>query len=185
MTTLVTKPALRLTYADYLDAPGDERYELIDGGLIVVGSPNIAHQTASMGLSLAVGGFVRERGLGQVFHAPTDVILTDTDVVQPDLVFVSNEREAIVTPANIRGAPDLVVEILSPSTASLDRTTKRDLYARHGVEEYWIVDPSAQTVAVMLLRNGRFEVVGEYGREDALTSPTLPGLTISLDKIFQ
>ena len=98
---------------------------------------------------------MRGRGLGQVFHAPTDVIMTDTDVVQPDLVFVSREREAIVTPANIRGAPDLSVEILSPSTASLDRTTKRDLYARHGVKEYWIVDPPVQTVAVMLLREGR------------------------------
>ena len=181
---MVTKPAARLTYADYLNTPGDERYELINGGLIVVGSPNIAHQTASMGLSLAVAGFVRERALGQVFHAPTDVILADTDVVQPDLVFVSREREGIVTPANIRGAPDLVVEILSPSTASLDRTTKRDLYAGHGVKEYWIVDPAAQTVLVMLLRGGRFEVVGSYGRQDDLASPTLPGLTVSLDKIF-
>ena len=151
----------------------------------MVGSPNIAHQTASMGLSLAVGGFVRERALGQVFHAPTDVILTDTDVVQPDLVFVSREREAIVTPSSIRGAPDLVVEILSPSTASLDRTTKRDLYARHGVQEYWIVDPPARTVVIMLLRDGRFEVIGRYGREDALTSPTFPGLTVGLGKIFQ
>ena len=83
---MVTKPATKLTYADYLNAPGDERYELIDGGLVVVGSPSIAHQTASMGLSLAVGNFVSERALGQVFHAPTDVILTDTDVVQPDSV---------------------------------------------------------------------------------------------------
>jgi Uma2 family endonuclease len=182
---LGTKPAIKHTYADYLGAPGDKRYELIDGGLIVVGSPSIAHQTASMGLSLEVGSFVRERALGQVFHAPTDVILTDTDVVQPDLVFVSKERGQVVTSANIQGAPDLVVEILSPSTASLDRTTKRGLYAEHGVKEYWIADPVAQTVAVMLLRDGRFEVVGEYGREDALTSPTLPGLTISLDKVFQ
>lgn len=181
---VVTKPAIRLTYADYLNAPGDERYELINGGLVVVGSPNIAHQTASMSLSLEVGGFVRERALGRIFHAPTDVILTDTDVVQPDLVFVSNDREHVVTAANIQGAPDLVVEILSPSTASLDRTTKRDLYAEHGVREYWITDPAAQTVAVMLLRDGRFHVVGEYGREDTLTSPTLEGLTLDLNKVF-
>jgi len=181
---VVTRPATRLTYADYLNAPGDERYELIDGGLVVVGSPSIAHQTASMGLSLAVGNFVRERALGRVFHAPTDVILTNTDVVQPDLVFVSNSREHVVTPANIQGAPDLVVEILSPSTANLDRTTKRDLYAEHGVREYWIADPAAQTVAVMLLRDGRFEVVGSYGLEDTLTSPTLEGLTLELSRVF-
>ncbi len=181
---VVTKPATKLTYADYLNAPGDERYELIDGGLVVVGSPSIAHQAASMSLSLEVGGFVRERALGRVFHAPTDVILTDTDVVQPDLVFVANGREHVVTSANIQGAPDLVVEILSPSTASMDRTTKRDLYAEHGVKEYWIADPVAQTVAVMLLRDGRFDVVGEYGREDALTSPTLEGLTLELGRVF-
>lgn len=181
---MVTKPATKLTYADYLNAPGEERYELIDGGLVVVGSPSIAHQTVSMGLSLEVGNFVRERALGQVFHAPTDVILTDTDVVQPDLVFVSKERGHVVTSANIQGAPDLVVEILSPSTASLDRTTKRDLYAEHGVKEYWIADPAAQTVAVMLLKDGGFDVVGEYGREDTLTSPTLEGLTLDLNKLF-
>ncbi len=181
---VVTKPAAKLTYADYLNAPGDERYELIDGGLIVVGSPSIAHQAASMGLSLEVGGFVRERALGRIFHAPTDVLLTDTDVVQPDLAFVSNDRAHIVTPANIQGAPDLVVEILSPSTASLDRTVKRSLYAEHGVREYWIADPAAQTIAVMLLRDGRFEVVGAYGREDVLASPTLAGLALDLSKVF-
>ena len=104
--------------------------------------------------------------------------------MQPDLVFVSKDREHVVTPANIQGAPDLVVEILSPSTASMDKTTKRGLYAEHGVREYWIADPAAQTVAVMLLRDGGFEEVGSYGLEDTLTSPTLEGLTLELSRVF-
>ncbi len=185
MVTTRTKP--RPTYEDYLNIPGDDRYELINGEFVLVGAPNIPHQTVSMGFSLELGIFVRDGDLGLVFHAPTDVILTDSEgvnVVQPDLIFVSREREHIITRANIQGAPDLLVEILSPSTGRLDRTTKRDLYARHGVKEYWIADPEARTVVVMLLKDGEFESVGGYGMEDTLTSPTLEGFSVSLDRIF-
>ena len=185
MVTARTKPWP--TYQDYLDIPGDDRYELINGEFILVSAPNTAHQWASLRFSLSVGGFVLSEGLGQVFAAPFEVVLTDPEginIIQPDIIFVSREREHIITPANIQGAPDLLIEILSPSTGRRDRTTKRDLYARRGVREYWIADPEAQTVVVMLLKDGKFETVGEYGIEDTLTSPTLEGFSVRLDSIF-
>ena len=186
---MVTTSARRWpTYEDYLNIPGDDRYELISGEFILVGAPNIPHQSASAGLMMEMGVFVRDNDLGRVFSAPTDVILTDPEgvnVVQPDLAFVSKEREDIIAHANIQGAPDLIVEILSPSTGRLDMTTKRDLYARHGVAEYWIADPDARTIAVMVLRDGQFEVVGEYGDGDTLTSPTLEGFSVELDRVFR
>ncbi len=185
MVTTRRKP--RPTYEDYLNIPGDDRYELINGEFILVASPNEPHQTVEMNLGARMYFFVEQEDLGRVYSAPFDVILTDSEgvnVVQPDLIFVSREREHIITCANIQGAPDLLVEILSPSTGRLDRTTKRDLYARHGVKEYWIADPEARTVIVMLLKDGEFESVGEYGIEDTLTSPTLEGFSVSLDRIF-
>ena len=111
---MVTTP--RLTYQDYANLEGDERYELLDGELILVGSPNTDHQTASMKMGYRMFSFVEENDLGWFFHAPFDVLFTDTDVVQPDLLFISKDREHIITPANIQGAPDLIVEILSPSS---------------------------------------------------------------------
>ena len=120
-----------------------------------------------------------------MYMAPFDVVLSDVDVVQPDLLFVSNERAHIVTTANVRGAPDLVVEIRSPSTAGRDWTVKRDLYARYGVQEYWVVDPDERRIWVMLLGDGSLDEVGSYGTGDVLTSPTLEGLIIDLDDIFR
>ena len=185
MVTARTKPWP--TYEDYLNIPGDYRYELINGEFILVSAPNRAHQAASVKLVSNMDPFVENRGLGWVFHAPFEVALTDPEginITQPDIIFVSKEREHIITSANIQGAPDLVVEILSPSTARLDRTIKRDLYARHGVKEYWIADPESQSVVVMLLEDGTFETVGEYGIQDTLTSPTLEGFSVRLETIF-
>ena len=178
-----------LTYEDYLNIPGDDRYELIDGELILVGSPNEAHQTTDASLGARMYIFVEDRDLGRVYHAPFDVILTEPDgsvnVVQPDLIFVSKERESVITPANIQGAPDLLVEILSPSTRRLDMTTKLELYARHGVREYWIADPAERTIVVMLLNDGKYDTVAEYGADDTLVSTTLEGFSVALDRIFR
>lgn len=186
---VVSSAKPKLTYQDYLNIPGDDRYELIDGELILVGSPNRDHQIASVRFVLDLGGFVEEQGLGWVFHAPFDILLTEPDgsisVVQPDIIFVSRERESVITSANIQGAPDLLVEILSPSTRRLDMITKLELYARHGVKEYWIADPAARTIAVMLLNNSRYDTVAEYGVDDTLVSPTLEGFSVALDRIFR
>ncbi len=174
---------VELTYEDYAKTPDDVRYELIGGELILIPSPKEIHQRLLIKL-VWLFRFVEERGLGRVYFAPFDVVLSDTDVVQPDLIFVSNERAHIITEDNIRGAPDLLVEILSPSTAERDGTIKRDLYARHGVREYWLVDPHAKSVTALMLDENRFALSGVYGEGQTLTSPTLEGFSLDLDELF-
>ena len=178
------KPKAKLTYEDYAKTPDDERWELIDGELFRMPSPNVAHQRTSGRLVLRLAPFVEERHLGEVFSAPTDVVLSDSDVVEPDLLFISRERMGIITRLNVQGAPDLVVEIHSPSTAQRDLTAKRELYARHGVREYWPIDPEAGTVRVLLLDNGDFVEVGVYKEGDTVTSPTLEGFSFRVEEIF-
>lgn len=180
----IPNPVVKFTYQDYLNTPEDKRYELLDGELVAVSTPGELHQSVSAQLGWRLVQFASENNLGRVYHAPFDMVLSETDVVQPDLLFVSNERSQIITPANIQGAPDLVVEILSPSTATGDRTFKRTLYARHGVREYWMVDTSEKDITVLLLGDRGFEIVDVYGGREALTSPTLRGFRISLDDIF-
>ena len=171
--------AIKYTYADYLETSDDERYELLHGELVMAAAPLIAHQYILIKLAAKVETFVDERNLGTVYCAPFDVVLSDTNVVQPDLLFVSNERAQIITRENIQGAPDLVVEILSPATAERDRSVKFELYAQHDVQEYWIVDPDARTITVFLLNEGEFEEVDTYSEGETLTSPMLAGFTPS------
>ncbi len=178
-------PRIKLTYQDHANTPDEERYELLDGELIRMTAPAEIHQRIATVLGWKVAQFVSENGFGRVYVAPFDVVLSDTDVVEPDLLFVSNERAHVVTAANVQGAPDLVVEILSPSSVERDRKFKRALYARHGVREYWIVDTEARTVAVLLLRNGEFETAGTYGEGETLTSPTLPGFALEVADLFR
>ena len=177
--------AMKHTYADYLKTSDDERYELLHGALIMAAAPLIAHQYILVKLAAKVETFVDERNLGTVYCAPFDVVLSDTNVVQPDLLFVSNERAQIITRENIQGAPDLVVEILSPATAERDRSVKFELYAEHGVHEYWIVDPDARSITVFLLDGGEFEEVDTYSEGETLTSPMLEGFTFKLEGKFR
>lgn len=178
------KPKAKLTYDDYANLPGDERYELIDGELILVASPREIHQRILKILFRMIVA-AEDSGLGWVYFAPLDVVLTEHDVVQPDLLFISKDRLDIITAANVQGAPDLVVEILSPSTSRLDRTRKRELYERHQVREMWLVDPEDRKIRVLLLKDGKLEVVGEYGEGQSFSSATLGELSIDLDKVFQ
>ncbi len=180
----IPNPIIKFTYEDYLNTPDDKRYELLDGELVMPPAPGELHQSVSGMLGWKLVQFAVENRLGRVYHAPFDVVLSNTDVVQPDLIFVSNERADIITPANIQGAPDLVVEILSPSTAARDKTFKRSLYARHGITEYWMVDLTERTIIVLRLGERGFEVVNTYGEGETLTSPTLQGFTLSLNEIF-
>ena len=178
------KPKAKLTYEDYAKTPDEERWELIDGELFRMPSPNITHQRTSRRLLLLMAPFVEDRDLGEVFDAPMDVVLSDSDVVEPDLLFISSERMGIITRLNVQGAPDLVVEIHSPSTAQRDLTAKRELYARHGVREYWPIDPDTRTVRVLLLGDGDFVEVGVYREGDTVTSPTLEGFSFRVEEIF-
>ena len=183
IATTAIKPKPKLTYEDYASLPDDERCELIDGELIPMPSPKKIHQRLILDLSWILRR-LEEMGLGELFIAPFDVILSATNVVQPDLIFVSSARAHIITEDNIRGAPDLVVEILSPSTAGYDRTTKRNLYARHGVREYWLIDPYGKTATVLILGANGYNTYAVYGEGDTLTSPTLAGFSLNLSDLF-
>lgn len=180
-----TQSAFKFTYEDYRTAPPDKRYELLDGDLVMTPAPNLKHQRVQVQLGERLARFVREHALGEFFFAPCDVVLSDTDVVQPDLLFVSKERAHLLSGGeNVQGAPDLVVEILSPTTAERDRGYKRALYAKHGVKEYWLVDPVSETVWIHRLHRGALVVAHTFGRSQTLRSPLLPGFAIDLDDVF-
>ena len=174
----------KFTYEDYRNTPDDIRYELHDGELVEMPSPKEIHQRLVLLLGSLFLSFVSAKKLGEAYIAPFDVVLSDTIVVQPDVIFVSSERSHIITEDNIRGAPDLVIEILSPSTAGIDRTFKRTLYERHGVTEYWMVDTAARNITILLLGENGYELAGIYGEGQTLTSPTLSGFSLNLNDIF-
>lgn len=174
----------KFTYEDYRNTPDDVRYELLDGELVEMPSPKEIHQRLVLLLGSLFLSFVSARNLGRAYIAPFDVIFTDNDVAQPDVIYVSNERSHIITEDNIRGAPDLVIEILSPSTAGRDRTLKRTLYERYGVNEYWMVDTDAKNITVLILSENGYELAGIYGEGQTLTSPTLTGFSLNMDDIF-
>jgi Uma2 family endonuclease len=175
---------VRFSYHDYLQLPEDKRYEILDGELYVVPAPDIRHQRIALRLQLALFQHVGKNDLGELLAAPCDVLLSDENVVQPDILFVAKERLGIIGRANIHGAPDLVVEILSPGTRDKDLEIKRKIYARFGVQEYWIVDPDAATVEVQVWSDSGYIAAGMYGNSDRLSSPLLPELSLPLSEIF-
>ena len=179
------KEKTRLTYDDYLKIPDEERYELIEGELYMVPAPDFSHQIISRNIEFLLWDFVKKHSLGIVVDAPVDVVLTPEDVLQPDILFISNERRHIITKKNVNGAPDLVIEILSPSTQERDKIVKRGLYARHGVREYWIVDPEAKKVEVMIPGNKGFNLHGIFLLEDILSSPLIAGFSLPLKEVFE
>jgi Uma2 family endonuclease len=181
-----TGAGIRLTYADYLSLPEDGlRYEILDGELAVTASPTTLHQRVSRDLEFALHRQVRELGLGEVFNAPVDVILADTTITVPDLVFIARENAAIVTTRAIEGPPDLIVEILSPSTAQRDRGVKAQLFARYGVREYWIVDPEERTLEILRRVADRFEPQGCYEGDTVLRcTGVLDGVEIGLAEVW-
>ena len=179
------QPVVKFTYEEYRTTPPDKRYELLDGELLMVPAPNLKHQEVQSRLGRELVNFIVEHALGKLFYAPCDVVLSDTDVVQPDLLFVSRERAHLLSNGeNVRGAPDLVVEILSPSTADRDQGLKHELYGRHGVTEYWLVDPIAETVSIHRQRGGVLTTIDTFGRGQTLRSPLLAGLELRLDDVF-
>jgi Uma2 family endonuclease len=180
-------PGVKLTYDDFVLFPDDgKRHELIDGEHYVTPSPSTRHQRIVMNLSGLIWNFLRQNRLGQVFGAPFDVVFSDFDVVEPDLLFVSHARRDVLTTQNVQGAPDLVVEVGSPGTRRRDERTKHLLYERFGVSEYWVVDPDIDLVKVYRLVEGRYTRTSELtlAEGDVLTTPRLPGLDIPLSDVF-
>lgn len=179
-----TPASLRFTYDDYLLLPEDRRYEIIDGDLFMTPAPGTPHQRVVGNLYLRLRRYVEDHQLGEVLIAPCDVVLSPTDVVQPDLLFVAASRAAIVGEKFISAAPDLVVEVLSPSTEDRDRTVKTKLYARFGVRELWIADPETKRIEVLTNSGDGFRQEAVFGLGTVLRSALLPGLEIPIAEVF-
>ena len=178
---------VKFTYEDYLLFPEDgRRHELIDGEHFMTPSPSTRHQRIVHNLDCLLGTHVRGAKAGQLFPAPMDVVLSDLDVVQPDLLFVSAARASIITEKNIQGPPDFVIEIISQTSRKTDETIKRKLYERYGVREYWIVDPELETVDIHRLTDRRYVRAAELSLEanHAIETSLLPGLKLKLSDIF-
>jgi Uma2 family endonuclease len=182
-------PGVKLTYDDYVHFPDDgQRHELIDGEHFVTPAPIRKHQAISTNLCGLIWRYLQSHPIGRVFVAPFDVIFSDFDVVQPDLLYLSRQRLGeIETSPWVKGAPNLVVEIGSPSTRKRDETIKRRLYERYGVEQYWVVDPELDTIHVYRRVGAHYERTPELSLEhgDVLTTPLLPELGLPLSKIFE
>ena len=188
MERTVAQTARKLTYEDLLLFPDDgKRHEIIDGEHYVTASPNLRHQKIVGRLYLLIASWLETNPIGEIFLSPLDVVFTHVDVVEPDLLFVSNERAAtVLTPQNVRGTPELVIEIGSPGTRRRDETIKRRLYERTGVSEYWVVDPELDVIRVYRREGDRFGRAIERSREagETLATPVIPGLELSLDRVF-
>lgn len=173
------------TYEDYKRLPDDGwRYEVIGGVLYMSPAPKTKHQRASNVLATSLTNFVEPSQLGRIYTAPIDVILPDLAApVQPDILFIAQTRLGMITDNAIVGAPDLIVEILSPGNWIEDRRTKSALYAVAGVQEYWIVDVDRRTIEVFGLQGQTFEELGRYTAGETAASRLLQGFTISVNTV--
>ena len=184
-----TSSGVKLTYDDFAQFPDDrKRHELIDGKHYVTPSPNVRHQRIAGTLFGLIWSYLQVNPIGEVFMAPFDVVFSDFDVVEPDLLFISKDRiPQIVTPLHVRGTPDLVVEVTSKGTRKRDETVKRRLYECAGVLEYWFVDTQADAVCVYQRSGERLARVAELSRRanETLTTAMLPGLELPLARIFR
>lgn len=169
-----------LTYRDYAALPDDgRRYELHDGELSVTPAPGTRHQRAIGALHVLLRAHIEAHRLGEVFLSPVDCILSDTTVVEPDLVYLDPTRAYLVSERAIEGPPTLVVEVLSPSSTSIDRNRKRELYARHGIPHYWIVDAEAGTIEAYGLDEGRYTLLMRVSGTESITLPPFPDLAFA------
>jgi Uma2 family endonuclease len=178
----------RLTYDDLARMPDDGmRHEIIDGVHYVTPSPVLRHQRLVLRLATAIANYLEVHPIGEVLAAPLDVVFTQWDVVEPDLLLVTDDQRSIVTEPNIQGAPALVVEVLSPGTKQRDLGVKKDLFDRGGVREYWIVDPNGNTVTIYRRNSdGSLGEVQSLPEEtNVITTPLLPGFSLTLDKLFR
>jgi Uma2 family endonuclease len=175
----------RVSYADLERAPEDgRRYELYDGEVFVVPAPLLKHQVVQHRVAEMLHRYADEHG-GTAGDAPLDIVFSEYDVLQPDVVYFSPDRAHLVDLNRvIHDAPDLCVEVLSPSTAATDRGKKMQMFARYGVREYWIVDPSAESIEIHELRSNGYELRMTATADDAVTSAILPGLTFSAGSLF-
>lgn len=176
-----------LTAEDYKKLPPDDwRYQLIEGELVCMApAPSSFHQTIASNIVLIIGGYLADHRIGRVYFAPLDVYLTDTNVFQPDVLFIRKGRESIIEEDGLHGGPDFVVEILSPHTARYDINGKREVYARCGVEELRLVYPKAKRIDVYLLQRDAQKPMRSHQLGEKFTSELFPGLEFDVDQIFR
>ena len=175
----------KYTYQDYLNLPNDgKRYEVINGELVMTPAPNIFHQTILINLVNELKNFLKKENVGKMLCAPTDVKLINSNVVQPDIIFISQENLNIITENNVEGAPDLIIEILSPGTAYYDLIEKKEIYERFEVKEYWIVDPRKRRVEIYKNVKQQFELIQKSELEGNVKSLVIKGFEVSLKNIF-
>lgn len=179
----VRKP-VRFNYQDYLCFSEDKRYEIVDGELYMVPAPLIVHQVSLGKLFRLLSEMVEEKKAGKVFIAPVDVVLSDEDIVQPDLLFISNNRLGIITDKYISASPDLVVEILSPFNRHRDLQIKKKLYEKYGVNEYWIVDPEAKSIQIFQMQKEGLQAFRTFTRSMRILSPLFGELAFTADQLF-
>lgn len=183
MAALAERHSKRWTYDDYARLDEEQRYEIIGGELLMAPGPDLLHQDWSGDLYRRIDAFVRQRQLGKVYYAPVDIVLDAENVVQPDLLFIARANSSIMQTRGIFGAPDLVVELISPSSVRRDRYVKRALYARFGVKEFWLVDPANRALEVWKLQNHQFELHCMVEEKGKVTSVVLPGFEFDLSEI--
>jgi Uma2 family endonuclease len=176
-------PVRRWTYQDLFDLPPGKRYEIIEGELFEMPGPNSDHATAVINLILLLAPFVKALG-GRMFTAPIDVFMPGADPVQPDIVVLMPDRLGLVNIRGVDGVPNLLIETLSPSSLNHDRLRKRELYARAGVGEYWLVDPVTQTIEVLVLDGGTYRLLVRGGADESVRSEVLPNASFSVSAVF-
>lgn len=175
----------KLTFEAFRQLPNDgKRYELIRGYVHFLPTPSVRHQTVLCNLSRSLGSYLSGNRSGEVLFAPLDVLLNEDTALQPDLIFVCNACAGIMQENWIAGAPDLVVEVLSPSTAAYDRATKLPIYADAGVPEVWLIDSHAKTVEVLKLQGKKYLVDATLAGDQTLTSSLFPGWELPLNELF-
>ncbi len=180
------EPEKKVTYEDYVNMPDDgNRYEIINGELLMVPAPSTAHQMVNANIAYELRTVVKKQNLGKVLYAPVDVKFSEENVVQPDIIFISRENEQIITQMNISGAPDMIIEILSPSTAYTDLIRKKELYEKFGVKEYWIVDPLKERVEVFFNENLQFRLFKKIEKQGQVNSKLLINFVIDIETIFK
>ncbi len=175
----------KLTYEEFRQLPDDGKlYELIHGEVHFTPAPNTRQQWVVHNLDISLSSFVQKSGLGVIWEAPLDVLLRKDTALQPDLIFVSTARSGIIQEEWIAGAPDLVVVVLSPTTAAHDRGVKLPIYAEAGVPEFWLIDSQAKTVEILKLQGKKYFVETALAGDQVLTSELFPGWQLPLQDLF-
>jgi Uma2 family endonuclease len=183
MVVVLENQTGRWTYEEYCRLDDDQRYEIIDGKLLMTPAPDTWHQSWTFEIAATLREHVKRHKLGRVFVAPVDVVLDPENTVQPDVVFVSSENAGIIQRRGIFGVPELLVELVSPSSVRRDRYDKKALYARFGVKEYWIGDPANKTLEILSLKSGSYELHCCAEGTGKLSSLLLPELEFDLSEI--